>query len=130
MRARAGLIAAPAVLAVVAGCSSSPPPSARALIVQIPGCAHTSVNTPSPGAKQDYSCILPGANSVNVVTFSSVRRQRAWLRLEEEQRNPGCCAEGPDWLAVVSSSGPPSPPPGPILKSIARRLGGKVVSSA
>jgi hypothetical protein len=66
------------VLAVIAGCSSPPPsrPSARSLIVRIPGRAHP-VNhgrLRAAYARQEYSCIAHGA-IINLATFSSRRHQ-------------------------------------------------------
>jgi hypothetical protein len=126
MRARTAPIAALMTLAVVAGCSSAPArPSARALIVKIPGCAHpVNQGPPEPAdAKQEYSCVARGA-IIKLATFSSGRSQRAWISLQGPG-NSGCCAEGPDWAATITSIRPEHP----IIQSIARRLGGKVVSS-
>jgi hypothetical protein len=78
MRSRAVTMGAAMVLAVIAGCSSPPPsrPSARSLIVRIPGRAHP-VNhgrLRAAYARQEYSCIAHGA-IINLATFSSRRHQ-------------------------------------------------------
>jgi hypothetical protein len=127
MRARAVIMGAVTVLAVICGCSSSPPaqPSARALIVQLPGCAHpvNQGRLTEAYASQEYSCIAHGA-VINLATFSSRRHQRAWISLNGPGA-AGCCAEGTDWAATVRSIRPPRP----ILKSIAHRLGGTLISA-
>ncbi len=93
--------------------------------MQIPGCAHPVNQRPlaASDAAQEYSCLANGA-IIKLATFSSAGRRRAWISLQGPG-NSGCCAEGPDWAATVTSIRPEHP----ILTSIARRLGGKVVSS-
>jgi hypothetical protein len=125
MRVRAVIVGTVTGLAVICSCSSSPPaqPSARALIVRLPGCAHpvNQGRLTEAYAKQEYSCIARGA-IIHLATFSSRRHQRAWIGLHGPD-GAGCCAEGTDWAATVTSIRPPRP----ILESIAHRLGGTLV---
>jgi hypothetical protein len=126
MRAQSALVGVATVLAVIAGCSSTapPPPSARALIGQIPGCAHpvNQGRLKEADARQEYSCISRGA-IIHLATFSSRRNQAAWISLQGTA-GTGCCAEGPAWAAAVTSIRPARS----IVSSIAHRLGGTVVS--
>jgi hypothetical protein len=88
-------------LAIVA-CSSGPPPSARQVAEQIPGChAHPYAGGFSYAA-QMVTCTTRGA-TIWVATFNTRSNERGWLRNGGGVLpDVGQCIRGIGWAAVIS----------------------------
>jgi hypothetical protein len=107
-----------AALLALTGCggSSATPPMASQLARKIPGAHACITMTPDVLATADVSCVLTGAESVEVVTFPTMGNEQKWIT-----QNGACYVEGHLFTVTDNSASGNNFPP------IIKALGGRAV---